>query len=79
MDVDYINRKQQNCSKFTQVLVSKKGDNIDWDYKSNTLDINEMWEELNRKIKSIILKLQNSLKKKIHEKYHRIVIGYLLK
>ena len=35
-------------------LVSEKGDNIDWNYCFNTLDVNEMWDELNWKIKSII-------------------------
>ena len=56
LDFDYINRKQRNWSNLTEELVSEKGDNIDWDYESNTLEINEMWEELNGKIKSIIKK-----------------------
>ena len=35
----------------------KKGDNIDWNYKSNVLDVYKMWEELKRKMKSIIVNI----------------------
>ena len=34
--------------------MSEKGDNINLNPSSNTLDVNEMWEELNGKIKSKI-------------------------
>ena len=37
--------------------MSEKGSNIDWNYSSHTFDVNEMWEELNRKIKSIIINI----------------------
>ena len=38
----------------TDLNFQKKGENIDWNYKSNTLDVNEMWEELSIKTKSTI-------------------------
>ena len=36
--------------------MSERGEYIDRNYSSNRLDINEMWEDLNRKMKSIIEK-----------------------
>ena len=70
--------------KFTEELVSQKGDNIDWAYKSHALGISKVPKELNKKIKSIIrifLKfLKNSLNQETHLKnYLRTVIGYLVK
>ena len=59
-DVDYINRKQRNSSKFTEELEPEKGDNIDWNYSPHSLGVNEMWEKLNQKINlmiKILLKL----------------------
>ena len=45
--------KETYLNLLTEELVSGKGDNIDWDYKSNTLDIKNV-EKLNQKIKSIL-------------------------
>ena len=61
-DVNYINRKQRKRSKLREDLVSEKGDNTDWNYKSNTLEIKEMLKELNRKIKSIMKKIPEVIK-----------------
>ena len=41
-DIDYLNRKQK---KLLKELKSKKGDNIDKDYKSSIQEINLMREE----------------------------------
>ena len=65
--------------------MSEKRDNIDWESKSNTLEIIEMWEELNRKIKSttknipaVIIK--NSINKEVQLKnYLWRRIDYLVK
>ena len=46
---------------FMLTLMSEMRDNIDWNYKSNTLD-NKMWEELNRKRKSIIKNIPEVIK-----------------
>ncbi len=46
--------KQRNCSKFTEEFRPEKGDNMDKDYKYDTIYIKEIWEGLNRNIKSII-------------------------
>ena len=56
-------------TKLTEELVSENGDNINWNYISHIVDINEIWEEFDRKIKLIIkkfLKLCNSLNKESH-------------
>ena len=56
-DFEYITRRQSSLFKLYENLVSEKGDNIDWNYNSNTLDVNdvnEMWKEFNRKMKSIM-------------------------
>ena len=58
-DVEYIDRKQRNWTKLLEEFVSDKRDNIDWNYSPNIMDVNEIWEELSRKIK---------LKKKIFRK-----------
>ena len=47
LDFDYIKRQQRNWS-----ILKEKEDDIDLNYNSHTFDVNEIWEELNRKIKS---------------------------
>ena len=47
-DVHCMSKKQRNWSKHTEVLVSIKGNNIDGNYKSNTLNVNRMWKKIKR-------------------------------
>ena len=42
---EYLNRKYRNWYKISENLVIGNRDNIDWNYSSNILDVNEMWEE----------------------------------
>ena len=35
LNVNYIPRKERDWSKLTKELQTEKGDNIDWNYKSN--------------------------------------------
>ena len=41
-DFEYI---KKNCFKLSERLLSEKGDNIEWNFSSYTLDLNEMCVE----------------------------------
>ena len=54
-NMEYVNSKQRNWSKVNEEFVVEKGNNINWGYSSVTnLGVNEMWDELNTKIQSIV-------------------------
>ena len=54
-DTEYINSKQRNWSRVTEPFVLERGNNIDWSYSSVTnLGVQEMWDELNTNVQSII-------------------------
>ena len=52
--IEYINSKRRNWSKLTEDLVRVKGNIINWSYSVDN-DVNDMWNELNDKIQSIIV------------------------
>ena len=54
-NIEYINSKRRNWSKLTEDFVSEKGHNINWSYSADTdLTVNDMWDQLNSKVRSII-------------------------
>ena len=52
-NVKYMNVKQRNWSKVTEKFVLEKGNNIDWSVNVES-SVNEMWEDINSKLQTII-------------------------
>jgi hypothetical protein len=48
-----VNVKQRNWSKVTEKFVLEKGNNIDWSVNVES-SVNEMWEDINSKLQTII-------------------------
>lgn len=63
VNLDFISSKRKNWYKLDREFVDLHATNIDWDYSSNELNVELMWEELYSKIISISDKVPESITK----------------
>ena len=59
-DVTYIKTEKEVWSKFSQDQIIQLGSDINWEYSSEELSSNEMWEELSLKLSKISGKVPKS-------------------
>ena len=59
-NVDFLKSTKENWSKFSEEDIIQIGQGIDWNYQSEELNSNQMWEELSDKINIISSKVPKS-------------------
>jgi hypothetical protein len=55
-DINYVKTEKEVWSKFSKQNISDLGSNIHWDYSSEELSSNQMWDELHHKLLEIATK-----------------------